>query len=1010
MWYTPEMRQSWRGSHFDCESLESRQLFGTGEPDYSFGDFSRTRQLLPTPGSDTATALSAMPDGRVIVGGFTDTGWDTDTLAFSRHLPNGALDPTFGVGGLLRTTAFGGFSSPLVDILANSDGSFFTISRTAPPQPVRYFDSVGQPHQLLSSLDQSALRFGRELVRTQDGGALAVFREGLLKMRADGSPDPSFGLNGLLVFTSRTATSAFGADAVFAMTDGSFIVLGVQQTGSGASGPYFVGIRRFHSSGHVDTSFAPGSSILGVALLPGTSGTSSLRGYDIDRQSDGKWIISARTSAGYGVFRLNQNFALDASFNPFGSTPGMFSLLNRTFEGVAIQQNDSILVDGVRLNVGGGFPSFQLRLTPNGALDSTFSGDGIDDAPYVSSETSLSRVELRPDGTFFRTGTFLTTGFRDAALIRFNAAGEKDSSFATGGFVRADWVGNAPLVSKFAARQADGKLLTAGFEPGYGSWITRQNADGSPDDSFGQQGAVKLRVGLTTYSYVYGMKLLADQKIAVLASGNTGPLTGGLFLVRLLPNGAPDPSFGTNGALNTGLTEYDYVIFDLDAAGRAYLANRDRNSDPLTVHRLNADGGIDTTFGNNGVVEFSPAYVDDSVSQIAVDSFGRLILLGRLEVSDTDPTVGFVARLTNSGALDLSFGTGGFVRYQMSENLRQLPTVLKFRDNGTLWVAGRIYGSALGDRFFVQRLLDNGLPDPDFSGDGIADFAVAPTVQTPVSFVERTDGTLALAATFDETSQVNDRDIGVRLFVLEADGSPRLSFGRGGWLPVRFPTGDETAVALFEGGPGKLLLAAGEFQAAQVQTDALNLPSVASASFDANRRIVTATFSEDVVGGIQSSLAGSLTSPFRAGGSGVPTTLRWSHPFNTNGSMNQTLTFTASTVIDPAGNQMAADFRFTFHLLPGDFNRDRRTDINDFATLASKFGKFGYFTDGDANYDTVIDTADFAILAGAFNASVPPPAARSLGNVGVARTTNSNPFAALSLEVFGDESASDVLE
>lgn len=77
-------------------------------------------------------------------------------------------------------------------------------------------------------------------------------------------------------------------------------------------------------------------------------------------------------------------------------------------------------------------------------------------------------------------------------------------------------------------------------------------------------------------------------------------------------------------------------------------------SSTLFVARLTASGALDPAFGGVREISFgSSVYVEPQ--DVAVDSAGRLIVGGRAGSN------GFLVRLTTSGALDPSFGTGGKV-------------------------------------------------------------------------------------------------------------------------------------------------------------------------------------------------------------------------------------------------------------------------------------------------------------------------------------------------------------
>lgn len=89
----------------------------------------------------------------------------------------------------------------------------------------------------------------------------------------------------------------------------------------------------------------------------------------------------------------------------------------------------------------------------------------------------------------------------------------------------------------------------------------------------------------------------------------------------------------------------------------------------------------------------------------------------------------------------------------------------------------------------------------------------------------------------------------------------------------------------------------------------------------------------------------------------------------------------------------------------GDASRDRKTDISDFATLASNFNRPGTFSDGNFDYRGNVDISDFAILASRFNTLLP----RMAGISATPKTIGSTPNSGFG-DLFGNEAISaDVL-
>lgn len=91
---------------------------------------------------------------------------------------------------------------------------------------------------------------------------------------------------------------------------------------------------------------------------------------------------------------------------------------------------------------------------------------------------------------------------------------------------------------------------------------------------------------------------------------------------------------------------------------------------------------------------------------------------------------------------------------------------------------------------------------------------------------------------------------------------------------------------------------------------------------------------------------------------------------------NYTATLPAGSVNDTAGNPIRTGYSFSFFILAGDANRDRRVNSQDFNALAGHFGMSGQtFSQGNLDYDGMglVDSVDFTVFAGHYGSQLPAP-------------------------------------
>ncbi len=225
--------------------VQRRRANGSSDPSWGGGD---GRVELPT-GTAVARAL-LLADGSVLLGGSRFVGVER-VMMIARLTPGGALDPLFGGGDGIADVPYptGAFSAGLppgvraltlapdgsivfVDTAERLTGGFLTVigRLTASGAPDASFGAGGlRTAPLASASVYSAVRdaAGRLVV-----GGMAGDDGLVLRLRSDGSADPTFGTNGVTIIPA--ASGAVRVTGIGSYPDGSSVLhLLVLPNGSG---------------------------------------------------------------------------------------------------------------------------------------------------------------------------------------------------------------------------------------------------------------------------------------------------------------------------------------------------------------------------------------------------------------------------------------------------------------------------------------------------------------------------------------------------------------------------------------------------------------------------------------------------------------------------------------------------------------------------------------------------------------------------------------------------------
>jgi uncharacterized delta-60 repeat protein len=318
---------------------------------------------------------------------------------------------------------------------------------------------------------------------------------------------------------------------------------------------------------------------------------------------------------------------------------------------VAVQADGKIVAAGDVDSADGGGSFALARYKATGALDPTFDGDGKVRTRFAPTSSEIGTAgALQPDGKIVMAGAVGIPGSgtaADFALARYNSDGTLDAAFDGDGKVITDFSWQTDYAVAVAV-QSDRKIVAAGWsrppsEIPFDVAVARYNPDGSLDTSFSGDGRVTTAIAPGSEDFAQTVAVQPDGKIIVGGgSGNAG------IVVRYLSDGSLDASFDGDGIVMTHGLITDVAV---QADGRIVTV---ADSSGFSVGRLNADGTIDTSFGEGGMA--TAPLESASAHSLAVQPDGNIVAAGSAAPGDFA-----VARFRPNGALDGTFGSDGTI-------------------------------------------------------------------------------------------------------------------------------------------------------------------------------------------------------------------------------------------------------------------------------------------------------------------------------------------------------------
>ncbi len=527
----------------------------------------------------------------------------------------------------------------------------------------------------------------------------------LTRLNPDGSIDTSFGHGGSI-------DPGYGAGAVFELGSGKILLVSTETNGP----------KVFASTVRVSTldqnASAPARESFSASISPtGIGYGATVAVPEISSTGDGGALVIG----GDFLLRVDAEGSVDRGFGDGGVVQKASRLV-----GGHVLPGGSIEVVGTGAEGSGTSEDFALtRFTSTGEPETAFGpegtrpfdlGEGTQDEARVASWGADGSVVVGGSSSGKAIGACVETECGEVpVLAAFDAAGNPDAGFATGGVLRLTSL--AGLKQGFAsegvtalARRPDGSIVAAGVAPPNETtgFLAAVSPAGVLLPGFGDGGIAREPEPLRARQTVAGFVVMPDGGLLAGGTTNVG-VRDQPALFRYRPDDTLDRSFGGGSGWKSLFEAPDgspHGAEGFAVSGEDVLVGHYDTPDSHLFMAHASDGSPVATFGQDGTVDLPPGTYG---MRLAFAGNGDPLVLA---TSETVRPASEVLRYRPDGSLVTDFGKEGRYLTRLGHTLVRGKSILTEPGERIL------VGGSFSGRFAVTSLLPGGHPDPHFGKGG----------------------------------------------------------------------------------------------------------------------------------------------------------------------------------------------------------------------------------------------------------------------------------------------------
>ena len=363
--------------------------------------------------------------------------------------------------------------------------------------------------------------------------------------------------------------------------------------------------------------------------------------------------FSTAPGSSFLVTRYLPNGDLDSTFGTLGFVTTLFGN-HCSAHAVAIQDDGKIVVAGNTYPTAGtGSDSniMVVRYTKAGTLDLTFAENGIR-VLNIPSNQSINSILLQENGNIILGGSFTHLDNPNAdtfGLVRFMSDGTLDATFGENGYVYTPTIPRGEILDmKFI----DGEdIIAVGRRHIISKYLmVRYTSDGQVVNSFGSNNNGIVEVAYNNNAQLNKLAISADNNLFIAGSTFNNIKYNG-FITKYNANGIIDSTFGTNGIIlrdfgntSTGISKSSFandICIDLNNNLIVGYSVGSTNDYDFGLESYSLSGVVNPNFGINGYFTTNFGEGHEYFSTMLIQQDNKIVMSGSKGLQ-------VVARVNNS--------------------------------------------------------------------------------------------------------------------------------------------------------------------------------------------------------------------------------------------------------------------------------------------------------------------------------------------------------------------------